>query len=114
MVDGRYDTFNTKYGDFIAYLNAANNFYPRQNKHFRRKRPKSCGRGKTADAAKAAADNVAGAVEDLNQYVDGAFKDGIVDISEAQSIERYINIVNNTKKVKATFDKLYANALFSW
>lgn len=26
LVDGRYDTFNTKYGDFIAYLNAANNF----------------------------------------------------------------------------------------
>ncbi len=25
-VDGRYDTFNLKYGDFTAYLNAANNY----------------------------------------------------------------------------------------
>lgn len=25
-VDGKYDTFNTKYGDFIAYINAANKY----------------------------------------------------------------------------------------
>ena len=112
LVDGRYDTFNTKYGDFIAYLNAANNFIQDKINTSAEDAKKAAEEAKkTADAAKAAADNVAGAVEDLNQYVDGAFKDGIVDISEAQSIERYINIVNNTKsEVKATFDKLYANA----
>lgn len=112
LVDGRYDTFNTKYGDFIAYLNAANNFIQDKINTSAENAQKAAEEAKkTADAAKAAADNVAGAVEDLNQYVDGAFKDGIVDISEAQSIERYINIVNNTKsEVKATFDKLYANA----
>ena len=111
LVDGRYDTFNTKYGDFIAYLNAANNFIQDKINTSAENAQKAAEEAKkTADAAKAAADNVAGAVEDLNQYVDGAFKDGIVDISEAQSIERYINIVNNTKsEVKATFDKLYAN-----
>ena len=112
LVDGRYDTFNTKYGDFIAYLNAANNFIQDKINTSAENAQKAAEEAKkTADEAKAAADNVAGAVEDLNQYVDGAFKDGIVDISEAQSIERYINIVNNTKsEVKATFDKLYANA----
>jgi hypothetical protein len=112
LVDGRYDTFNTKYGDFIAYLNAANNFIQDKINTSAENAQKAAEEAKkTADAAKAAADNVAGAVEGLNQYVDGAFKDGIVDISEAQSIERYINIVNNTKsEVKATFDKLYANA----
>ncbi len=112
LVDGRYDTFNTKYGDFIAYLNAANNFIQDKINTSAENAQKAAEEAKkTADDAKAAADNVAGAVEDLNQYVDGAFKDGIVDISEAQSIERYINIVNNTKsEVKATFDKLYANA----
>lgn len=111
LVDGRYDTFNTKYGDFIAYLNAANNFIQDKINTSAGNAQKAAEEAKkTADDAKAAADNVAGAVEDLNQYVDGAFKDGIVDISEAQSIERYINIVNNTKsEVKATFDKLYAN-----
>ena len=112
LVDGRYDTFNTKYGDFIAYLNAANNFIQDKINTSAEDAKKAAEEAKkAADAAKAAADNVAGAVGDLNEYVDGAFKDGIVDISEAQSIERYINIVNNTKsEVKATFDKLYANA----
>lgn len=111
LVDGRYDTFNTKYGDFIAYLNAANNFIQDKINTSAENAQKAAEEAKkTADAAKAAADNVAGAVGDLNEYVDGAFKDGIIDISEAQSIERYINIVNNTKsEVKATFDKLYAN-----
>lgn len=111
LVDGRYDTFNTKYGDFIAYLNAANNFIQDKINTSAEDAKKAAEEAKkAADAAKAAADNVAGAVGDLNEYVDGAFKDGIVDISEAQSIERYINIVNNTKsEVKATFDKLYAN-----
>lgn len=111
LVDGRYDTFNTKYGDFIAYLNAANNFIQDKINTSAENAQKAAEEAKkAADAAKAAADNVAGAVGDLNEYVDGAFKDGIIDISEAQSIERYINIVNNTKsEVKATFDKLYAN-----
>ena len=111
LVDGRYDTFNTKYGDFIAYLNAANNFIQDKINTSAKDAKKAAEEAKkAADAAKAAADNVAGAVGDLNEYVDGAFKDGIIDISEAQSIERYINIVNNTKsEVKATFDKLYAN-----
>lgn len=111
LVDGRYDTFNTKYGDFIAYLNAANNFIQDKINTSAEDAKKAAEEAKkAADAAKAAADNVAGAVGDLNEYVDGAFKDGIIDISEAQSIERYINIVNNTKsEVKATFDKLYAN-----
>lgn len=112
LVDGRYDTFNTKYGDFIAYLNAANNFIQDKINTSAEDAKKAAEEAKkAADAAKAAADSVAGAVGDLNEYVDGAFKDGIIDISEAQSIERYINIVNNTKsEVKATFDKLYANA----
>lgn len=111
LVDGRYDTFNTKYGDFIAYLNAANNFIQDKINTSAEDAKKAAEEAKkAADAAKAAVDNVAGAVGDLNEYVDGAFKDGIIDISEAQSIERYINIVNNTKsEVKATFDKLYAN-----
>ena len=111
LVDGRYDTFNTKYGDFIAYLNAANNFIQDKINTSAEDAKKAAEEAKkAADAAKAAADNAAGAVGDLNEYVDGAFKDGIIDISEAQSIERYINIVNNTKsEVKATFDKLYAN-----
>ena len=42
--------------------------------------------------------------------MDGAFSDGIISSTEAQAIEKYINIVNNTKAgVEATYTKLYAN-----
>lgn len=47
----------------------------------------------------------------MNDYVDGAFADGIISESEAKAIEKYINTVNNTKQeVDATYSKLYNNA----
>lgn len=50
------------------------------------------------------------AVENLNEYVDGAFEDGIITTAEAKAIEKYINTVNATKSaVEATYTKLYAN-----
>lgn len=49
-------------------------------------------------------------VTDLNDYVDGAFKDGVVSESEAKAIEKYINIVNADKDAHdATYNKLYTN-----
>lgn len=43
-------------------------------------------------------------VEDLNYYVDGAFKDGIVTETEAVAIEKYLNTVNVSKaEVEATY-----------
>lgn len=58
----------------------------------------------TANAANAA-------VGDLNDYVDGAFADGIITEAEAKAIEKYINTVNNTKAaVEAAYNKLYTNA----
>lgn len=55
-----------------------------------------------------------GAVSDLNKYIDGAFKDGIITRSEAKAIEKYINTVNATKSaVEATYNKLYTNAYLS-
>ena len=52
----------------------------------------------------------AGAVDDLSDYVDGAFADGIITEAEAIAIQKYINTVNNTKEgVVATYNKLYAN-----
>lgn len=53
-------------------------------------------------------------VEDLNYYVDGAFKDGIVTETEAVAIEKYLNTVNVSKaQVKATYKKLYENTYLS-
>lgn len=62
------------------------------------------------DAAKAAQD-AADSVDGLQDYVDGAFADGIITEAEAKAIEKYINTVNNTKAaVEATYNSLYVNA----
>ncbi|MBR5271803.1 MAG: hypothetical protein IKU25_00180 [Clostridia bacterium] len=55
-----------------------------------------------------------GAIEDLEDYIDGAFADGIITEAEAKAIEKYINTVNSTKAgVEATYNKLYANSYLS-
>ena len=65
----------------------------------------------TANAAVESAKNANTAVGDLNDYVDGAFADGIITKAEAKAIEKYINTVNNTKAaVEAAYNKLYTNA----
>ena len=65
----------------------------------------------TANAAVESAKNANTAVGDLNDYVDGAFADGIITEAEAKAIEKFINTVNNTKAaVEAAYNKLYTNA----
>ena len=69
---------------------------------------------KDISAANDSANKANKAVENLNDYVDGAFSDGIIEESEAKAIEKYINTVNATKSaVEATYTKLYANAYLS-
>lgn len=64
-----------------------------------------------ADAAKAAADAAQTSVSNLNTYVDGAFKDGVISEAEASGIANYINTVNSDKeRIKGTYEKLYDNA----
>ena len=64
-----------------------------------------------ASDAKESADNVQSSVTDLNDYIDGAFADGIISESEAKAIEKYINIVNNEKAAaESTYNKLYSNS----
>ena len=54
------------------------------------------------------------AVDDLGDYVDGAFADGIITEAEAIAIQKYINTVNNSKNgILATYTTLYANAYLS-
>lgn len=63
-----------------------------------------------AGAAQSSANSANQAVGNLNNYVDGAFKDGLIDSSEAKAIEKYINVVNSEKAgLEATYNKLYAN-----
>ncbi|HPP40822.1 MAG TPA: hypothetical protein PK498_11090, partial [Candidatus Kapabacteria bacterium] len=63
-----------------------------------------------AQAAQETANSANTAVGNLNDYVDGAFKDGVIEASEAKAIEKYINVVNTEKaNLEATYNTLYAN-----
>ena len=65
----------------------------------------------TANTAVESAKYANTAVGNLNNYVNGAFADGIITEAEAKAIEKYINTVNNTKAaVEAAYNKLYTNA----
>ena len=65
----------------------------------------------TANTAVESAKNANTAIGNLNNYVTGAFADGIITKAEAKAIEKYINTVNNTKAaVEAAYNKLYTNA----
>lgn len=47
----------------------------------------------------------------LNNYVDGAFEDGVISQAEAKAIEKYLNTVKASKaEVEATYNKLYVNS----
>ena len=60
--------------------------------------------------AEEATKDVADSVISLNDYVDGAFKDGVIEDAEAKAIEKYINTVNSIKKdVDSTYATLYDN-----
>lgn len=65
----------------------------------------------TANTAVESAKNANTAIGNLNNYVNGAFTDGIITEAEAKAIEKYINTVNNTKAaVEAAYNKLYTNS----
>lgn len=81
LVDGRYATFNTKYGDFIAYLNAANNFIQDKINTSAEDAKKAAEEAqKAADAAKAEA-------EAAKQRLDKWAEDGVISPTEKQSIK---------------------------
>lgn len=81
LVDGRYDTFNTKYGDFIAYLNAANNFIQDKINTSAEDAKKAAEEAqKAADAAKAEA-------EAAKQRLDKWAEDGFISPTEKQAIK---------------------------
>lgn len=65
---------------------------------------------KDVEKANQAISDTNASVNDLNGYVDGAFKDGIIDNAEAVAIEKYINTVNKSKSdITATYEVLYNN-----
>lgn len=55
-----------------------------------------------------------GALSSLDNYIDGAFHDGVISEAEAKAIEKYINVINTAKEeTLATYTKLYGNTYLS-
>lgn len=55
-----------------------------------------------------------GALYSLDNYIDGAFHDGVISEAEAKAIEKYINVINTAKEeTLATYTKLYGNTYLS-
>jgi len=61
----------------------------------------------TAQAAQTATGN-------LSTYIDGAFKDGVIDTAEAKAIEKYTNIVNETyEQLISSYNVVYNDPLLT-
>ena len=76
---------------------------------------------KDAAAAQSAIQEVRGdlnglndTVSDLDEYLDGAFRDGVINDAEAISIKKYINTVNESwTDLQASYNVVYNNANLS-
>lgn len=111
-VDNKFTLFNSALATFNTAVEEANKAIQDKLKEYSDDALKQAIQAleDAADAAKAAQE-AADSVEGLHNYVDGAFADGIIDEAEAKAIEKYLNIVRNTKSaVEATYSKLYVNA----
>lgn len=114
-VDSKYALYNSAYSDFNKAVEDANESIQNVLKGYSDEAERqSFEASNAASKAQNAANSAQDAVGDLNDYVDGAFSDGIIEKSEAQAIEKYINTVNQTKKeVEATYNALYSNQYLS-
>ena len=110
-VDTKYATFTTDYNKFYAAVESANKSIQDKLKGYSDNAQMAADKANNnASQAMEDANEAREAVTNLNDYVDGAFADGIISKSEAKAIEKYINIVNQTKKdVDSTYYVLYNN-----
>lgn len=66
------------------------------------------------DAAKEQATKAQTSTDKLRGYVDGAFRDGVVDDAEAKAIKTYINEVDaQWQSALGAYEKVYTNALLT-
>lgn len=110
-VDTAYENFNQAYSNFIRATEAANKSIQDKLKGYSDNAQMAADEAKN-NASQAMEDvlDAKKAVENLNVYIDGAFSDGIISEAETKAIEKYINIVTQTKKeCDATYEKLYVN-----
>lgn len=111
-VDNAFASYNTAYASLSTAIETANKSIQDKLKGYSDNAQKAADEAKN-NAAQAMEDvnEAKNAVSDLNEYVDGAFSDGIISEAEAKAIGTYINTVTaNKKEVDATYTTLYANA----
>lgn len=94
-VDSKYTVFNTKYGDFIAYLNAANKFI------------QDAINTTALNAAQAAAD-AAQAAEEAKKRLDNWAADGVISPTEKQGIKDEIARIDGDKDLITKGYTLYS------
>ncbi len=110
-VDNAFASYNTAYASLSTAIETANKSIQDKLKSYSDNAQKAADEAKN-NAAQAMEDvnEAKNAVSDLNDYVDGAFSDGIISEAEAKAIGTYINTVTATKKeVDATYTALYNN-----
>lgn len=114
-VDTKYATFTTDYNKFYAAVESANKSIQDKLKGYSDNAQMAADKANNnASQAMEDANEAKEAVTNLNDYVDGAFADGIISEAEAKAIEKYINIVNQTKKdIDSTYSVLYNNSFLT-
>ena len=114
-VDSKYTTFTSNYNNFYAAVEAANKSIQDKLKGYSDNAQMVADQASNnASQAMEDANEAKEAVTSLNDYVDGAFADGIISEAEAKAIEKYINIVNQTKKdIDSTYSVLYNNSFLT-
>ena len=110
-VDNAFSRYNTAYASLSTAIETANKSIQDKLKGYSDNAQMAADEAKN-NAAQAMEDvnEAKNAVSDLNNYVNGAFSDGIISEAEAKAISTYINTVTATKKeVDATYTALYNN-----
>ena len=110
-VDNAFSRYNTAYASLSTAIETANKSIQDKLKGYSDNAQMAADEAKN-NAAQAMEDvnEAKNAVSDLNNYVNGAFSDGIISEAEAKAISTYINTITATKKeVDATYEALYNN-----
>ena len=59
-------------------------------------------------------DGLDGHIGDFEDYIEGAFKDGVISAAEAKAIKSYINTIESEKAaIQATYNKLFVNPMLT-
>lgn len=110
-VNTKYATFNNRCADFYKACEAANKSIQDKLEAYTSEVDKELEAvNNTVSTLTENISSLSGSMEDLQEYTDVSFADGIITAIEAASIEKYINVVNSQKaSAEATYNQLYEN-----